>query len=57
MEFRGADMSRLRRNQRAGVLLDAVLSLAFVIVGAFVLESVGLSLGELLRGAMRFFGI
>jgi hypothetical protein len=50
-------VSNIRRNQRGGLLLDAVLSLAFLLVGAFLLESVGISLTELVHGAMRFFGL
>ena len=48
-------ISRLR-NRRGGVLLDAVLSLALLLVGAFILESVGISFTVLLHGAARFFG-
>jgi hypothetical protein len=48
---------RRRMNQRGGVLLDLVLSLAFVIVGAFALESIGITFGQLVHGAMRFFGL
>jgi hypothetical protein len=44
-------------NRRGGLLLDGVLSLAFVLLGAFVLESAGISFAELLRHATRFFGI
>ena len=43
-------------NRRGGVLLDAILALALVLVGAYVLQSVGIGFGELVHGAMRFFG-
>lgn len=45
-----------RLGQRGGVLLDVVLVLAIVLVGAFALESIGLSFREILHGAERFFG-
>jgi hypothetical protein len=45
-----------RLGQRGGVLLDLVLAFAFVIVGAYALESIGISFGQLLHGALRFFG-
>ncbi|HTT14527.1 MAG TPA: hypothetical protein VMG81_01945 [Thermoplasmata archaeon] len=48
---------RLRADRRAGVLLDLVLGVAFVIVGAFLLYAVGLTFGELLHGAAQFFGM
>ncbi|MGI0129674.1 MAG: hypothetical protein ACREDE_01390 [Thermoplasmata archaeon] len=44
------------RNRRAGVLLDAVLSLGIVLVAAFVLESMGVTFVQVLNGALRFFG-
>jgi hypothetical protein len=49
-------LRRPRLGQRGGVFLDAVLVLAVVIIGAFALESVGLSFGQLVHGAERFFG-
>ena len=45
------------RNHRAGVLLDSVLAAGVVLVGAFVLYSVGITFGDLLHGAGRFFGL
>ncbi|MGA8302777.1 MAG: hypothetical protein WA691_08595 [Thermoplasmata archaeon] len=48
---------RRRLNQRGGVLLDGVLAIAFVLVGAFALESVGITFHVLLHGASRFFGL
>jgi hydrogenase maturation factor len=44
-----------RARQRGGVLLDLVLALAFVLVGAFVLAHVGISFSEIVTGARRFF--
>ena len=44
------------RGQRGGLLLDAVLSLGVVLLGAFVLAHFGLTFAEILRGAARFFG-
>ncbi len=46
-----------RLNQRGGVLLDLVLSFALVMVGAFALESIGITFAQLLHGATRFFGL
>jgi|HubBroStandDraft_1064217.scaffolds.fasta_scaffold23723_5 hypothetical protein len=50
-------LRRLRFNRKGGILLDAVLSLALLVVGAFLLESIGISFGEIVHGAMRFFGL
>jgi hypothetical protein len=50
-------LSRITRNRRGGVLLDAVLALALLLVGAYLLQSAGLSFHELLHGAARFFGV
>jgi hypothetical protein len=47
---------RRMRNRQGGVILDSVLSLGIVLVGAFCLESLGISFSELLHGALRFFG-
>jgi len=49
-------LSSLPRNHRGGVLLDAVVVLGLVLIGAWMLQSVGLSFGELVHGAARFFG-
>ena len=46
-----------RMGRRAGVLLDLVLSLGLIILGAYALESIGLTFGHLLHGALRFFGV
>ncbi len=48
---------RFSSNRRGGVLLDAVLALALVLVGAYLLHSAGLTFGELVHGAARFFGV
>ncbi|MGC2290003.1 MAG: hypothetical protein WA688_09135 [Thermoplasmata archaeon] len=47
---------RFRKYRRAGVLLDAVLSLALILLGAYALESIGITFGQVLHGALRFFG-
>ncbi len=44
------------RSQRAGVLLDLVVASGLVLVGAFALYSIGITFGELVHGASRFFG-
>ncbi len=49
--------SRFSHNSRGGVLLDAVLVLAFVLVGAYLLHSAGLSFHDLVHGAESFFGL
>lgn len=36
--------------------MDFVLVLAVVLLGAFALESIGISFAELVHGAVRFFG-
>jgi hypothetical protein len=45
-----------RKNRRGGVLLDLVLSLALILVGAYALESIGIDFHQLLHGALHFFG-
>ena len=47
----------LRVNSRGGILLDAVLVLGIVMVGAFLLYGVGLTFHTILRGAEHFFGL
>jgi len=44
------------RRERAGVVLDAVLAVAFLLVAAFVLDKAGVTFGDLWTGALRFFG-
>ncbi|MGA7845704.1 MAG: hypothetical protein WCB18_01250 [Thermoplasmata archaeon] len=46
-----------RMGRRGGVLLDLVLSLGLIFLGAYALESIGLTFGHLLHGALRFFGL
>jgi hypothetical protein len=50
-------LRRPRLGQRGGVLLDTVLALALILIGAFALESIGISFGQLVHGAERFFGL
>jgi hypothetical protein len=45
------------RDTRGGLLLDAVLALGIVALGAFALYTLGFTFGEILNGAFRFFGI
>jgi hypothetical protein len=45
-----------RRSTRGGVLLDAVLAVSLIILGAFLLDLVGVTLSSLLQGAGQFFG-
>lgn len=45
------------RARRGGVLLDAVVALGVVLVGAYALAHLGLTFEEILRGAGRFFGV
>jgi hypothetical protein len=49
--------SKLGKSHRAGVLLDAIVGLALIVLGAFALNSLGLSFHEILHGAARFFGL
>ncbi|HTT72835.1 MAG TPA: hypothetical protein VMG99_01605 [Thermoplasmata archaeon] len=46
----------LHRDRRGGVVLDLIVGAALVLLGAFVLASAGITLGELLHGAGQFFG-
>jgi hypothetical protein len=45
-----------RTQRRAGVVLDLILGVGVILVGAFVLAHLGLSFGEIVSGARRFFG-
>ncbi len=47
----------LRRSQRGGVVLDLVLAAGLILIGAFTLNLIGITLHELLRGAGHFFGV
>jgi hypothetical protein len=48
---------RHRLNRRGGLLLDTVLSLAFVLLAAYALESVGINFHQITHVALRFFGL
>jgi hypothetical protein len=48
--FRGA------RRERGGVALDVVVGAGLILLTAFALDRVGISFGEILSGAGRFFG-
>jgi hypothetical protein len=48
---------RHRLNRRGGLLLDAVLSLAFILLGAYALETVGINFHQITHVALRFFGL
>ena len=43
------------RSQKAGVLLDAVLALGLVLIGAYALAHVGITFSQVLHGARFFF--
>ena len=47
----------LRGDRRGGVLLDIVLALGLILIGAFLLNAMGLSFHSILHGAERFFGV
>lgn len=46
-----------KMGQRAGVILDLVLVVILVLVGAFVLDLLGITFGQILQGAAHFFGV
>jgi hypothetical protein len=48
---------RRRLDRRGGVILDLVLALGLVLLGAYGLETIGISFHEILHGALRFFGL
>jgi hypothetical protein len=50
-------LDRRLRSSRGGVLLDGVLALGVVLVGAFAFAHFGLTFSEILRGAGEFFGL
>lgn len=52
-----ARLSRLRGGARGGVVLDLVLAAGIVLIGAFLLYSLGLTFHQILYGAGRFFGL
>jgi hypothetical protein len=43
-------------NPRGGVLLDLVLVVALVLLGAFALNYLGVTFSQILNGASHFFG-
>jgi hypothetical protein len=47
----------LRKNCSGGVVLDVVLGVAVVILGAFALSALGYGFQEIANGATWFFGI
>lgn len=47
----------LRRDVRGGVVLDLVLATALVLVGAFLLASMGVTFHAIVHGAEHFFGL
>ena len=49
--------ANIRLDRRGGALLDLFVGSALVLVGAFALASLGITLPEILRGASRFFGL
>jgi hypothetical protein len=42
--------------ERGGVVLDLVLAVAIVLLGAFLLDLLGVTLAQILGGAGHFFG-
>jgi hypothetical protein len=46
---------RLRRSARGGLLLDAVLAVGVLLLGAFVLAHFGITFSEVVGGARQFF--
>jgi hypothetical protein len=47
----------LRKSRSGGVVLDVVLGIALVVLGAFALSTLGYSFQEIVNGAGQFFGI
>jgi len=48
---------RRMRGARGGALLDAIVGLGVVLVGAFALYHLGLTFTEIVHGAGAFFGV
>jgi hypothetical protein len=46
---------RLHRSRRGGVLLDAVMVIGLLLLGAFALSHLGITFSEVVRGARQFF--
>jgi hypothetical protein len=51
------NLRSIRLNRRGGFLLDAVLALALILLGAYALESIGINFHQLVHGALQFFGL
>jgi hypothetical protein len=47
----------LRRSGHGGAVLDSIVGLGIVLIGAFLLYHLGLTFQEILHGAAGFFGI
>jgi|HubBroStandDraft_1064217.scaffolds.fasta_scaffold336920_2 hypothetical protein len=47
----------VRINRRGGVVLDLILGIGIVLVGAFLLFDLGFTFHMILHGAERFFGV
>ena len=45
------------RSPRGGALLDGIVALSLVLLGAFALDRLGLTFGEILAGARQFFSV
>jgi hypothetical protein len=45
----------LRSGQRGGVLLDAIVGLSLILLGAFALDRMGFHFATILAGARQFF--
>jgi hypothetical protein len=50
-------LRRRTMGQRGGVLLDLVLVVALVLLGAFTLDLLGVTFSDILSGAEHFFGL
>ncbi|HTT16171.1 MAG TPA: hypothetical protein VMH49_02265 [Thermoplasmata archaeon] len=47
----------LGQNRYGGAVLDSILGLGIILIGAFLLYHLGLTFQQVLRGAGAFFGI
>jgi hypothetical protein len=45
------------RSRRAGILLDGVLAIAILVVGAYALDRLGITFSMILHGARQFLGV
>jgi hypothetical protein len=48
---------RSLHSPRGGALLDGIVGLSLVLLGAFALDRMGLTFGEILSGARQFFSV